>query len=60
MKKITPVAAVAPEEPQMEDLEVRLNRLRLRMQAEGREAAVIALDKEIARARRRRASKPGE
>lgn len=60
MKKITPVAAVAPEEPQMEDLDVRLNRLRLRMQAEGREAAVIALDKEIARARRRRASKPGE
>ena len=60
MKKITPVAAVVPEEPLMEDLEVRLNRLRLRMQAEGREAAVIALDKEIARARRRRASKPGE
>ena len=60
MKKITPVAAVAPEEPLMEDLEVRLNRLRLRLQAEGREAAVIALDKELARARRRRASKPGE
>jgi len=54
MDKITPAGAVAPDGDPLEDLELRLGRLRSRMEAEGRRSAVRALDRAIARASRRR------
>jgi len=51
MNKMRPVAVDAPEGEPVEDLELRLQRLRSRMQAEGRQSAVSLLDKAIARAR---------
>lgn len=54
MNKMRPVAVDAPEGEPVEDLELRLQRLRARMQAEGRQSAVSLLDKAIARANKRR------
>lgn len=55
MIKGKPVGAPVPETEPVEDLELRLRRLRLRMEAEGRKSAVSLLDKAIARAGKRRA-----
>jgi hypothetical protein len=56
MNKRKPVGTPAPDGGWVEDLELRLTRLRSRMLAEGRLAAVIQLDKAIARASKRRSS----
>lgn len=57
MNKLGPVGVHAPEEESAEDLELRLKRLRSRMEAEGRHSAVSALDKAISRAISRRSRK---
>lgn len=54
MTKMKTVAVNATEAEPVEDLELRLRRLRSRMAAEGRRSAVNLLDKAIARARGRR------
>jgi len=60
MIKKMPVRAPVPDGEPMEDLEIRLKRLRSRMEAEGRQSAVSTLDKAIANASKRRSRKPGE
>jgi len=60
MKRRKPVGAPRPDGGRVEDLELRLRRLRSRMEAEGRLAAVIQLDKAIARATKQRESSQDE